>query len=110
MKTWQLKNTLATAEKISIHLQEQRPAHWHGLPFLNEDQMHVLPDEARSDLCDGLNIFMLYGPLRTRAMKLLHTMNLQSLDEFEHVYTSQPPRVDVAEIRGGEARESRLVA
>ena len=69
MKTWQLKNTLATAEKISIHLQEQRPAHWHGLPFLNEDQMHVLPDEARSDLCDGLNNFMLAA-----CRKLTHGM------------------------------------
>ena len=43
-------------------------------------------------------------------MRSLHTVSLQSLDGFGQVYSSQHSRVGLAEICGGEARTSLLVA
>eukprot|EP00969_Alexandrium_andersonii_P329804 14574581-Alexandrium_andersonii.AAC.1 len=37
-------------------------------------------------------------------------MHVQTLDEFEHVYTRQASKVDIADICGGEGRSSTVAA
>eukprot|EP00969_Alexandrium_andersonii_P361852 15458468-Alexandrium_andersonii.AAC.1 len=37
-------------------------------------------------------------------------MHVQDMDEFEHVYTNQASRVDIAGICGGEGRSSTIAA
>ena len=66
--------------------------------------MPTIPDKTHSDVCDGFNLFMLYGPLQTLDMRSLRTVNLQNLAEFEHVYTIQPSGVYLAEICGGRGQ------
>ena len=40
----------------------------------------------------------------------IHKVSLQSYDAFKQIFTTQPSNVDRAEICGGDARTSRLVA
>eukprot|EP00969_Alexandrium_andersonii_P310627 13726376-Alexandrium_andersonii.AAC.1 len=59
---------------------------------------------------EGLGSFMLYGPVRAEDVSHLQATHVQNLDEFEHVYTRQASKVDIAEICGGEGRSSTVAA
>ena len=73
-----------------------------------EQLMH--PDDGQ-DMCSGIEQCMLYGVVVSPAnMQTLKTAVLTNLDEFAYVCCSQPPFIKLAEICGGEARTSRLVA
>eukprot|EP00969_Alexandrium_andersonii_P289303 12787476-Alexandrium_andersonii.AAC.1 len=51
---------------------------------------------------------MLYGAPRSDDISHLKVVQLSTLDEFEHVYTSSQSKVDLAEICGGEGRASHV--